>query len=118
MAACDNGFFKVIAADRGQLLASIAIGSGADAVMWDGRRRHALIASGDSGTLSVIAVRSASDIALVQTLPTPIGTRLGAVDTGSGILYLPTAKFGPPKTPIPYPSVVPGSFEILMVVPH
>lgn len=118
MAACDDGFFKVLAADRGQLLASIAIGGGADAVIWDGRRRRALIASGESGTLSVIAVRSASDIALVQTLPTPIGTRLGAVDTESGILYLPTAKFGPPKPPIPYPSVVPGSFEILMVVPH
>lgn len=118
MAACDNGFFKVLAADSGQLLASIAIGGGADAVMWDGRRRHALIASGDSGSLSVIAVRSASDIALVQTLKTPIGTRLGAVDIETGILYLPTAKFGPPIPPVPFPSVVPGSFEILIVTPN
>ena len=118
MAACDNGFFKVLARDSGQMLASIAIGGGADAVIWDGRRRRALIASGDSGTLSVIEVRSASEIALVQTLSTPIGTRLGAVDIESGIVYLPAAKFGPPKAPIPYPSVVPGSFEILMVVPR
>jgi DNA-binding beta-propeller fold protein YncE len=118
MAACDNGFFKVLAGDSGQLLASIVVGGGADAVIWDGRRRRALIASGDSGTLSVIAVRSASDIALVQVLPTRVGTRLGAVDIESGILYLPAAKFGPPKPPIPFPSVVPGSFEILMVVPN
>jgi hypothetical protein len=85
--------------------------------MFDSKRRRAFVASGDSGTLSVIAVRSALDIALVQTIPTQSGTRLGAVDIDSGRIYLPAAKFGPPKPPSPYPSVVPGTFEFIVVAP-
>jgi len=33
-------------------------------------------------------------------------------------VYLPTAKFGPPVPPSPYPSAVPGTFEILVVAPQ
>jgi DNA-binding beta-propeller fold protein YncE len=117
LTVCDNGVFKVLAVDSGKPEASFDIGGGADAVMWDPRRRTAFIASGNSGTLSVISVRSASDIALAQVLPTQKGTRLGAIDVDTGILYLPAAKFGPPKPPIPYPSVVPGSFEFLVIAP-
>jgi DNA-binding beta-propeller fold protein YncE len=118
MAVCDSGQFKVLAADDGKVLASIEVGGGADAVMWDPKRRTAFVASADSGTLSVIAVRTASDISLVQTLTTQKGTRLGAIDVDTGTLYLPAAKFGPPKPPIPYPTVMPGSFEFLMIAPQ
>ena len=118
LAVCDNGVFKAIAADSGRTAASIKVGAGADAIMWDPRRRTAFVASGDSGTLSVISVESASDLALVQVLQTQRGTRLGAVDVDTGILYLPAARFGPPKPPIPYPSVVPGSFEFLVISPN
>ena len=117
LSVCDNGFLKIIDATTDRLLASIPVGRGADAVLFDSKRRRAFVAGGDAGTLSVIAVRGAGDAALVQTLPTQIGTRLGAVDVGSGRVYLPSAKFGPPKAPIHYPSVLPGSFEILVVSP-
>jgi DNA-binding beta-propeller fold protein YncE len=116
MAVCDNGVLKVFD-EYARMVASIAVGQGADAVMFDSKRRRAFVASGDSGTLSVIAVRSALDIALVQTIPTQSGTRLGAVDIDSGRVYLPAAKFGPPKPPSPYPSVVPGTFEFIVVAP-
>ena len=118
MSVCDNGRFMVIDAIQGRRVATISVGAGADAVMWDAKRRVAFVASGDSGTLSVIRVAGSSQIALMQVLPTQKGTRLGAVDPQTGILYLPTARFGPPKPPIPYPSVVPGSFEFLVVAPH
>jgi DNA-binding beta-propeller fold protein YncE len=118
MAVCDSGVFKVLNADSGKIVAGIDVGGGADAVMWDSKRRTAFVASGDSGTLSVISLRSASDISLLQVIPTQKGTRLGAIDVSTGILYLPTAKFGPPKPPIPYPAVVPGSFEFLMIAPN
>jgi hypothetical protein len=117
LSVCDNGFLKVLDERAGRVVASIAVGQGADAVMFDPKRRRAFVASGDSGTLSVIAVRSANDVALVQTLPTQSGTRLGAVDIDSGRVYLPAAKFGPPKPPSPYPSVVPGTFEFIVVAP-
>jgi DNA-binding beta-propeller fold protein YncE len=117
LSVCDNGLLKVVDPASARVLESIPVGRGADAVMFDLKRRRAFVAGGDAGTLSVIAVRSANDVALIQTLPTQIGTRLGAVDTESGRVYLPSAKFGPPKPPIPYPSVLPGSFAILVVSP-
>lgn len=117
LSVCDNGLLKIVHPASARVLKSIPVGRGADAVMFDSKRRRAFVAGGDAGTLSVIAVRSADDVALVQTLPTQIGTRLGAVDTGSGRVYLPSAKFGPPKPPIPYPSVLPGSFSILVISP-
>jgi hypothetical protein len=114
---CDNGILKAFDTRAGRVVASIVVGRGADAVMFDSMRRRAFVAGGEDGTLSVIAVRSSSDIALVQTLSTQAGTRLGAVDIDSGRVYLPSAKIGAPKPPIPYPTVLPGSFEFLVAAP-
>jgi DNA-binding beta-propeller fold protein YncE len=111
---CDNGVLKAFDEQAERMVASLAVGPGADAVMFDSVRRRAFVASGDDGTLSVIAVRGNRDISLAQTVKTQIGTRLGAVDIGSGRVYLPSAKFGPPKAPIPYPTVVPGTFRFLI----
>jgi DNA-binding beta-propeller fold protein YncE len=118
ISVCDNGIFKAFDTRDQRMIASIAVGRGADAVMFDAMRHRAFVPSGEDGTLSVIAIRSKSDIALVQTLRTQIGTRLGAVDVASGRVYLPAAKFGPPKPPIPYPAVLPGTFEFLVAAPH
>jgi hypothetical protein len=118
ISVCDNGILKAFDTRAQRMVASIAVGHGADAVMFDAVRRRAFVPSGDDGTLSVIAIRSKSDIALVQTLRTQKGTRLGAVDIDSGRIYLPSAKFGPPKPPIPYPTVLPGSFEFLVAAPN
>jgi DNA-binding beta-propeller fold protein YncE len=113
----DNGVTKFIHADSGHEAASIMVGKGADAVMFDAKRHLAFVPNAEEGTLSVIAVRSAGDVVLVQTLTTQKGSRLGAVDSSTGRVYLPAGKFGPPVPPNPYPSVLPGSFEILVVEP-
>jgi DNA-binding beta-propeller fold protein YncE len=113
----DNGVTKFIRGNGGREAANIKVGKGADAVMFDQQRHLAFIPSAENGNLSVIAVRTAHDISVVQTVATQRGTRLGAVDSTSGRVYLPAAKFGPPVPPSPYPSVLPGSFEILVVAP-
>jgi hypothetical protein len=118
LSVCDNGILKAYDARAGRVVASIAVGRGADALMFDSVRRRAFVAGGDDGTLGVIAIRGGGDIALVQTLSTQAGTRLGAVDIDSGRVYLPSAKFGPPKPPIPYPAVLPGTFEFLVAAPN
>src|SRR5258708_37306409 len=118
LSVCDNGILKAFDEEAGRAVASVAVGRGAAALMLDSVRRRAFVAGGEDGTLSVIAVRSNNDIAVVQTLSTQKGTRLGAVDIDSGRVYLPSAKFGPPKPPIPYPTVLPGTFEFLMAAPH
>jgi DNA-binding beta-propeller fold protein YncE len=118
LSVCVNGILKAFDTRAARVVASIAVGRGADAVMFDAKRRRAFVAGGEDGTLNVIAVRGNGDIAVVQTLQTQPGTRLGAVDVGSGRVYLPSAKFGPPKPPIPYPTVVPGTFEFLVAAPN
>jgi DNA-binding beta-propeller fold protein YncE len=118
LSVCGNGILKAFDEGAGHVVASIAVGRGADAVMFDSVRRRAFVAGGEDGTLCVIAVRSNRDIALVQTLSTETGTRLGAVDIDSGRVYLPSAKFGPPKPPIPYPTVLPGTFGFLVAAPN
>jgi hypothetical protein len=41
--------------------------------------------------------------------------RLGALDPKTGNVYLPSGKLGPPVPPNPWPTVLPGSFEFLVV---
>jgi hypothetical protein len=52
---------------------------------------------------------------ILETIETAKGARLGMVDPKTGKVYLPTAKFGPPATAGGWPTVLPGSFEILVV---
>jgi hypothetical protein len=56
----------------------------------------------------------------IETLPTKRGARTMAYDSGADRVYLVTAEFGPPPAPTadrphPRPSIVPGSFEIIVV---
>jgi DNA-binding beta-propeller fold protein YncE len=118
ISVCDNGTLHFLGSDGGREIVSLPVGKGADGVMLDSQRRRVFTAGAKSGTLSVVALRGVNDIALIQTLPTQRGTRLGAVDLASGNVYLPGAKFGPPKPPSPYPTVLPDSFEFLQVAAH
>ena len=117
IAACANKVAKVVSAADGQEVATLAIGAGPDAVIYDGARHLAFIPCGRDGVLEVIAVRGPGDVAIVQTATTQVGARTGAVDPVTGALYLPTAKFDPPATAGGRPTAEPGSFEILVVSP-
>jgi hypothetical protein len=97
------------------VVASRRIGRGSDAVIIDTRRHRAFVPSGEDAELSIFDIEDARHIALIQTLPTEKGTRLGAVDVRSGLLYLPSATLGPPVPPRPWPSAVPGTFHLLVV---
>jgi DNA-binding beta-propeller fold protein YncE len=117
ISVCDNGVVKFIAAKSGRDIRTLTVGKGPDAVLFDGSRRLAFVPSGESGTLGIIAVRSLTDIALVQTVPTQLGARTGALDAQTGRLYLPTARFKPPTKAFPFPSAIEGTFEILVLAP-
>ncbi len=116
IAACANKVAKVIRASDGQDLATLAIGAGPDAVIYDAARKLAFIPCGRDGVLVVLAVRGPSNVAVIQTVKTQMGARTGALDPRTGALYMPTARFsagaGGGK-----PVAVPGSFELLVVSP-
>lgn len=115
ISGCDNGVAKFIVAHTGQSLVSLKIGRGADAVMIDSGRHRAFVASGEDAILSIFDIEDPQHIRQLQTLSTEMGTRLGAVDPRTGNLYLPSAQLGPPIAPRPWPSVVPGTFHVLIV---
>lgn len=115
IAACGNNVAKVIDAKTGADLASLAIGKGPDAVIYDAERQLAFIPCGRDGVLEVIAVKGRKDVAVIGKVTTQPGARTGALDPKTGKLYLPTAKYtltgGRPTT-------TPGSFEVLVVSPQ
>ncbi|KLU24469.1 hypothetical protein EOS_20020 [Caballeronia mineralivorans PML1(12)] len=118
ISVCANGLAKFVRADSGKEVASLSVGKGADAVIFDPRRRLVFIPGGADGTLTVISIRNPRKIAVVQNLVTQKGARLGSVDINTGRVYLPTATLAAPVPPSPYPSVVPGTFKILVVAPN
>ncbi len=118
--ACGNGVAKVVAADSGKEMASLAIGKGPDSVIYDSQRQLAFIPCGRDGVLEVISLADPAHVAVVQHVPTQVLTRTGAVDRQSGRIYLMTAVSDPSK-PLGgggRPTPKDGSFEMLVVGPQ
>jgi DNA-binding beta-propeller fold protein YncE len=117
ISTCRNGVAIVSDAKTGATRASIPIGQGPDAAIYDAGHKLFYVPCGRSGTLSVIAVKSATDISVVATVPTALGARTGAYDAKAGKLYLPTAQYQLPVAPGTRPQPLPGTFEIVVVGP-
>jgi YVTN family beta-propeller protein len=115
---CDGKKMAVTDSNTGKSLALPPIGDGPDAAAYSPEHRVAFASCGE-GVLSVIN-SAEPGFPAIETLPTQRGARTMAYDPGADRIYLVTAEFGepPPPTaerPHPRPSIVPGSFEILVV---
>jgi DNA-binding beta-propeller fold protein YncE len=117
LSACRNGVADVTDGKTGTARASITIGEGADAAIYDAGNHVFYVPCGRAGDLAVIAVKSPTDISLASTVTTELGARTGAFDSKTGKLYLPTAQFQPVTEPGKRPQPVPGTFEIVVVGP-
>ncbi len=116
VSACD-GLAKVLDAKTGKEVASIAIGHGSDAVIYDVKHELVFIPCAAEGVLDIISVKDRKHVALVQQLPTQKGTRTGAVDLRSGRVYLMASKpdLAKPPGPSGRPEPMAGSFEMFVV---
>jgi YVTN family beta-propeller protein len=115
---CDGGKMAVVSYDSGKLLGLANIGDSPDAAGYDPKNNLAFSSNGD-GTLSVIDTKQA-DFPTVQTIQTSRGARTMAFDSTNGRIFLSSAKFGPAPaatttTPRPRPTVIPDSFEVLVL---
>jgi DNA-binding beta-propeller fold protein YncE len=120
ISVCGNGLVKFLSAPMLQEVASVAVGRGADAVLLDEARTKVFIPAGDDGTLSVLSLRSATEVVLEDTLKTEKGAASGAVDAASGRVYLPTGRrLREPATAGGWrpPHIAQGSFHILVIAP-
>jgi DNA-binding beta-propeller fold protein YncE len=118
-AVCDGKKMAVVDADSGKVVATPEIGDGPDAAGYDASTKLAFSSNGE-GTLTVIREKSKDSYVPVDVIPTAKGARTMALDTSTHTIYLPTAEFGPApaataQNPHPRPSVLPGTFKILIV---
>jgi hypothetical protein len=101
------------------VLATATIGEGPDAVRWSAAKHLAFASCGDKGVLSVVDT-SAKGYPTIETLSTQKGARTLEYDPGSDRIYTVTAQYGPPAAATaqnarPRPTVVPGSFEVIVI---
>jgi DNA-binding beta-propeller fold protein YncE len=111
----------VLDAASGRRIATVPIGNGVDGAEYDEARGRIFAPSGE-GTLTVIAADGPDGYRVVENVATERGARTLALDPSTGTVYLPTADFGPPPEPTadrphPRPSIVPGTFRLLVVKP-
>lgn len=119
VSACGNGLATVVRADTGELVASVPIGRGPDAVIYDPVRKLAFIPCGRDGVLEVISLEDLTHIAVVQHIQTQQGSRTGTLDPATGRLYLMASK-PDLSASVPAGGRVPrlsGSWEVLVVGP-
>jgi DNA-binding beta-propeller fold protein YncE len=118
---CGNKKMVVVDATQGKVLADLPIGQHVDATVFDPQTKLIFNANGE-GTITVIKEDSPDKYHVVETVPTQQGARTIALDQATHRLFLPDAKLGPPPAPTPQqlhprPSIVPGTFMILVVSP-
>ncbi len=118
---CGNGKLVVLDTDTGKIVATPAIGEDADGVIFV-PASGLIFTSNSDETMSILHQDSPDSYRLVQTLKTGVGAKQIAMDESTGRIFLPAGAFGPkpsptPQVPEPLPTVVPGSFEIIVVSP-
>ncbi|HMH11525.1 MAG TPA: YncE family protein [Edaphobacter sp.] len=115
---CDGGKMVIVDYGTGKVLGLASIGDSPDAAGFDPKHGLAFSSNGD-GTLTIVDA-SRPGFPVLQTVKTAKGARTMALDASTGRVYLATAQFGaaPAATdamPHPRPSVVPDSFEVILV---
>jgi hypothetical protein len=108
-------------AQAGKVIATVPIGQGVDANRFDPGTELAFASTGD-GNLTVVHEDSPDRYSLVANVPTKRGARTMEVDLASHRLFTVSADFGPPPPPTPEhprprPSIVPGTFTLLVLEP-
>jgi YVTN family beta-propeller protein len=114
---CANKKLVVLDTRSGRALNNFPIGAHVDATAFNPETKEILSSNGD-GTLTVIKEENANTFKLLGNVSTQLGARTMALDIKKNRIYLPTAEFGTSvqgKNGKKRPSIVPGSFVILVV---
>lgn len=115
---CDGKKMAITDSNTGKQLGVATIGDGPDAARYDPKHNLAFVSCGE-GVLAVVDA-GAAGYPTVETLPTQRGARTMAYDPSTDRVYVVTAELGarPPATkehPRPRPTIVPGSFSVIVV---
>ena len=116
---CRNRLMAVVDAKTGRVVTTLPIGSGVDGAAYD-PATGLVFASNGEGTLTIVHEDSPDSFRVVENVPTQAGARTLALDPKTHRIFLSTAQLGPrpaptAEVPRPRPSIVPGSFVVLVV---
>jgi len=118
-AGCGNKIMVVVDAGSGHVITTLPIGDHVDGAVFNPNTQEIFFSNGD-GTLTVIHEDSPNTFHVSDTVKTQVGARTLALDNKTNRLYLPTAEFGSTPAPTadhphPRPTILPGTFTILVV---
>lgn len=116
---CRSKVMAVVDGDSGRVITTLPIDGGVDGIAFDPATAFAFASNGE-GTVTVVHEDSPEKFTLVGTIPTKRGAKTLALDATAHRIYLSTAQYGPPPSPTtedprPKPSILPGTFEILVL---
>ena len=116
---CRNKVMAISDATAGKVIATVPIGGGVDDDAFDPATGLAFASNGE-GTLTVVHEDSPTKFRMIASVPTSRGARTMALDLRTHRVFTVTADLGPtpaptPQEPRPRPSVVPGSFRLLVL---
>ena len=116
---CANQRMVVIDATSGRHVAEVPIGGHPDTAAFDPALNLVFSSNGADGTLTVVHEDKADHYSVKQNVQTLEGAKTMALDARNHRVYLVSSKFGPPEAaatgnPDPRPSVIPGTFEVLV----
>ncbi len=118
---CRNKVMAISDATAGRLVTTVPIGEGVDGCAFDPGTQLAFASNGD-GTLTVVHEDTPAQFRMVANVGTRKGARTMALDEKTHRIYSVTADLGPPPAstadqPHPRPSIVPGTFTLLVLDP-
>ena len=118
---CDNKLMLMVDSTNGKVVTSVPIGAGVDANAFDPQLQLAFSSNGE-GNLTIAHEDSPGKLTVVQTVQTQKSARTMALDPNTHRVYLAAANLVPappaaPGQPRKRPTLVPGSFKILVYGP-
>ena len=114
-AGCDK-LLLVIDFTNGKIIEKLPIGDGCDGVAFD-RELKNIFASCGEGQLTIIHEDNANKFTVTANLPTKKSARTVTINEALHTVYLPAADLGATAPGERRPSVIPGSFQVLVVKP-
>lgn len=115
---CDNRTMAVTDARSGKVVASVPIGEGPDAVVFDPSDDILYSSNGESGNLTVVHQDDPDHYRVIATVPTQVSARTEALDPATHRLYLSAAIPGPTIDARGRHTMRPDSFTVLVVGMH
>jgi DNA-binding beta-propeller fold protein YncE len=112
---CRSGVMAISDYQAGKTIATIPIGMGVDGAGYDPASANAFASAAD-GTLTVIHQDTPDKYHVLQTVPTPQGSRNMGLDPTNHRIFVVSAKFGPaPTTGRGRPPVLPDTFALMVI---